>query len=370
MSESTPPAMQAKSLARTVVKAAGVPDETQLAAIRAYTLRDFAADELVVREFVLAHNAIDRDHEVFSESILGDFVRTLPGKGVHIRHPGRWDGDSGPGEGKVFGARIERMSHDAARALLKEPGLKFPPDHPEATLLMANAYYVRTPDNEAFLLKLDAGIAGEVSIGFSGGDTERVKGPDGIELNVWRWKGPGTALEMSHVWLGAQPGARAVKHANRNPEETIMSDQELKTLREESAQHKAATDANAKAATTLDALRKALGTDAALLDDGTDLLVGYVAAGKAYRKSLIEDIVIAERHVGITGDSEEETKAARDLYTALPTEKLEAIGRRYAAQAGKGAGIAGSNPNATKPGAGEQKAAEGTPAANPLFNAA
>lgn len=369
MSESAAPAMQAKSLARTVVKAAGVPDETQLAAIRTYTLRDFAPDELVVREFVLAHNAIDRDREVFGEAILGDFARTLPGKGVHIRHPSGWDGDSGPGEGKVYAARVERMSHDAARALLREPDMTWPPDHPDAVLLMASAYYVRTPENEAFLLKLDAGIAGEVSIGFRGGDLERVKGSDGIELNVWRWKAPGTAMEMSHVWLGAQPGARAVKSANRTPdEEPEMSDQELKTLREENAQLKAKADAEAKAATALASLRKALGDDATLLNgDGYDGLVTLVEAGKAYRKSLVEDIVIAERHAGITGDSDDDAKAARDLYSALPTAKLEALAKRYAAQAGKG-GITGSDPNAVKPGTGQQKAAEGTPAANPMFS--
>lgn len=369
MSEAAAPAMQAKSLARTVVKAAGVPDETQLAAIRTYTLRDFAPDELVVREFVLAHNAIDRDREVFGEAILGDFARTLPGKGVHIRHPSGWDGDSGPGEGKVYAARVERMSHDAARALLREPDMTWPPDHPDAVLLMASAYYVRTPENEAFLLKLDAGIAGEVSIGFRGGDLERVKGSDGIELNVWRWKAPGTAMEMSHVWLGAQPGARAVKSANRPPdEEPEMSDQELKTLREENAQLKAKADAEAKAATALASLRKALGDDATLLNgDGYDGLVTLVEAGKAYRKSLVEDIVIAERHAGITGDSDDDAKAARDLYSALPTAKLEALAKRYAAQAVNG-GIAGSDPNAGKPGTGQQKAAEGTPAANPMFS--
>lgn len=365
-------AIHSKALARAVVKAAGVPDESQLAAIRAHTLRDFAAEELVVREFALAHNAIDRDKEVFSGSILSDFAATLPGKGVFIRHPGAWDGDSGPGEGKVFAARLERMSHDAARTLLREPGLQFPPDHADAVVLMANAYYVRTPENEAFLLKLDAGIAGEVSIGFRGGDTERVKGPDGIELNVWRWKGPGTALEMSHVWLGAQPGARATKTTPRNPsEDTPMSEQEIKALRDENAQLKSEREAGAKAVIALDALRKALGDSAALLAaDGYAVLAGLVAAGKAYRKGLIDDIVVADRHAGITGDSAEEVKAAVDLYDSLPTDKLEGLRKRYLALLpGKGAGITGSDPNGGKPSTGQNKAIAGTPAANPLLAA-
>ncbi len=365
-------AIHSKALARAVVKAAGVPDESQLAAIRAHTLRDFTAEELVVREFALAHNAIDRDKEVFSVGILSDFAATLPGKGVFIRHPSGWDGDSGPGEGKVFAARLERMSHDEARALLREPGLQFPPDHPDAAILMADAYYVRTPENEAFLLKLDAGIAGEVSIGFRGGESERVKGPDGIELNVWRWKSPGTALEMSHVWLGAQPGARATKQSPRNPpEETAMNEQEVKALREENAQLKSASDAGVKAVAALGELRKALGENATLLDaPGHAHLASLVTAGLAYRKSLIDDIVVADRHAGITGDSEAEVKAAAELYGSLPTDKLEALRKRYVALLpGKASGIAGGDPNGGKPGTGQNKAIAGTPAANPLIAA-
>lgn len=361
--------LHTKALGGPVVKASGQPDAAQLAAIRGWTLRDFAAEELVVREFALAHNAIDRDHEVFGPDILADFAATLPGKGVFIRHPSTWDGDSGPGEGKVFAARLERMSHDAARTLLREPGLQFPPDHAEAVVLMANAYYVRTPDNESFLLKLDAGIAGEVSIGFRGGDIERVKGQDGIELNVWRWKGPSQAVEMSHVWLGAQPGARATKHTTRNapPKETAMDATEIKALREEAAQLKTQLEAATKASTALDALRKALGDDSNLLDaDGYDGLIGLVSAGKSYRKSLIDDIVVAERHAGITGDSDAETKAATELYASLPTEKLEAVHKRFANTTGR-PGIAGGDPNTGAPGTGASKAADGTPAANPMF---
>lgn len=357
-----------KTLAFCAVKAASAPDAAQLAAIRAHTLRDFAAEELVVREFVLAHNAIDRDDECFDEIILSDFARTLPGKGVFIRHPGGWNGDSGPGEGKVFGASVERMSHEAARVLLREPTLQWPPDQSAAVLLKVNAYYVRTPENESFLLKLDAGIAGEVSIGFSAHDLERVKGTDGIELNLWRWKSPGAALEMSHVWLGAQPGARATKSANRNPEETTMNEQEAKALRDENAQLKAAAEAAKKASDGTDLLRKALGESAALLDT-PEALAAHVAAGISYRKSLVQDIVTAERHAGITGDAEADVKAASELYSALPTAKLEALAKRFTAANAKGAQLSGGDPNAAKPGTGQHKAAEGTHAANPMFTA-
>ena len=364
------PALQTltKVLGQPVVKSSGAPDAAQLAAIRTYTLRDFTAEELVVREFALAHNAVDRDGEVFSEGVLSDFVRTIPGKSVHIRHPSGWDGDSGPGEGRVFGARIVRMSHDAARTLLREPDMQWPPDHMDAVLLMVDAYYVRTPENEAFLLKLDAGIAGEVSIGFAGGRTERVKGPDDIELNVWRWQGPAEAREMSHVWLGAQPGARATKSAprNPNPEESEMDKDEEKQLRDDLAQAKATAEASTKASAALDAIRKALGDSAALLDQPADLAAA-VSAGISYRKALVDDLVTAERHAGVTGDTDDEIKAAVELFNALPVEKLKALVTRYAAPMAQHAQLRGGDPNANAPGAGGVKAPEGSPAANPMF---
>lgn len=366
--------MKHKTLAAAIVKASGAPDADQLSAIRAYTLRDFAADELVVREFALAHNAIDRDSEVFSGEILADFARTIPGKGVHIRHPGGWDGDSGPGEGKVFAARLDRMTHQAARDLLKEPDLVWPPDQLDAVLLMVSAYYVRTPENESFLRKLDAGIAGEVSIGFRGGERQRVETDDGLKLDVWRWQPPGQALEMSHVWLGAQPGARATK--NHNPVKTpdkefVMNEEEKKALQTQIDALKALAETNAKAAQVLIDLRKALGDDAGLLDTnaGADL-VALVQAGKAHREALIDDIVTGERHAGITGDSDEDVKAARELYGSLPVAKLAAMAKRYTKSADAPAGqIEGSDPNTPAPGDGATKAVAGSPAANPIFSA-
>jgi hypothetical protein len=75
-----------KSLALHL-KAAPAADDAALAAINAFTLRPFAADELQLREYVLAHNCIDRDNEVFDESLLDDFATSLPGKGIFVNHP-------------------------------------------------------------------------------------------------------------------------------------------------------------------------------------------------------------------------------------------------------------------------------------------
>lgn len=350
-------------------KAAGSPSAEQLAAIRAFTLRDFSEDELVVREYTLAHNGIDRDNECFAPALLDEFARTLPGKGVFIRHPGGWNGDGGPAEGKVFSSTTERMSIQAAKEALREPNLIFPPDATDAVLLKCWAFYVKTTENAPFLTKLDAGIAGDVSIGFRAKNLERLKDSNGLELNAWRWLGPGEALEMSHVWLGAQPGARATKSASRDPKETAMTEEELKALREQAAQHKALADANAKAATMVESLRKALGDNAALLDS-PDQLAKAVSDGRAHRKALVADIVAAERHLGITGDGEDAVKTATELYEALPTEKLTAMAERLQKQVdGAGGGIRPSDPNAAKPAAGS-KALDNTPLSNPLLASA
>ncbi|WP_159426132.1 hypothetical protein, partial [Salmonella enterica] len=145
----------------------------------------------------------------------------IAGKGVYIKHPNSWDGDSGPAEGRVFAAAVDTMPIEQARFLLKAPSLAWPPDRTEAMVLRVTAYLVRTPENTGLLLKMDAGIAGGVSVGFAAAGGEQIHDGDGRELEARRWKGPGEALEMSLVWLGAQPGARAIKQAPRSEDEDM-----------------------------------------------------------------------------------------------------------------------------------------------------
>lgn len=290
--------------------------DAQLAQINTYTLREFGAEELVVREYALAHNCIDRDRECFDEALLQDFARTLPGKGVFIRHPSGWDGDSGPGEGRVFAASLQSMSLEEARTMLREPTLTLPPDRSLVTVLMASAFFVRTGENEALLTKMDAGIASDVSIGFNASDRNRVQGSDGIELNAWRWSGPGEALEMSMVWLGAQPGARAIKASKpHTPEEPAMSDTK------DTASVDALKAAQPKAA-QFDAIKSALGADAALADDATQL-AALALAGKAYRSSLVDQVIKADRLSGLVGDTDADVAGARKEYDALPLRTLK-----------------------------------------------
>lgn len=348
---------------RVSVKGSGEPSETQLAAIRKFTLRDFNADELVVREFALAHNGIDRDNEVMDEALLADFARTIAGKGTYINHPTSWRSDGGPAEGRVFAARVERMSFESAREILREPDLQFPPDRNEAAILFTETFFAKTPENVGLLLKLDAGIVGDVSIGFNAAGPTRIRDAEGRELTAARWTSPGQALEQSLVWLGAQPGARATKETQRNEPENDVDQKEHDRLMGEKQTkldaEKARADENAKAATSLKAVKDALSeTDALLLDDPATL-ASTIKAARAHTKTLIDDLIKSDRHMKLVGDSDADVAAARKTYEAMPIERLAAFHKHAQARVGESAGkaggtITGSDPNS--PASGTQAA--------------
>ncbi|WP_310235430.1 hypothetical protein [Luteimonas terrae] len=339
-----------------------------MTAIAQYTLAEIPAEKLYVRTFALAHNGIDRDNECFDEALLADFARTLPGKGLFIKHPTGWDGDSGPGKGRWFGAKLERMSLDEARALLREPGLKFPPGVETGVVLMADAYLVRTTGNADLLDEIDAGVVGDVSIGFTYKDSERVVDVNGIELNIWRLTSPGEASEGSLVWLGAQPGARAIKHANRTEDRTMPTEEQYQA--EKSARTTAETKATALQAELDQAkpshdivlgLRKALGDNAALIDKPDDLAASVKAAA-VYRDELIDTIVKQERQLGLCDDDDESVAAAKAIYAGDPLTRLQGRAKRLEAQATKGGRMPPSGAHR-----GQEPAPTGEFAENPAF---
>ena len=344
-------------------KAAATPSAEQLAAINAFTQRDFTADELHVRTFVLCHNCVDRDGECFDEALLQDFAKSLPGKGVFVKHPTGWDGDTGPGEGLVFGTAIETMSLESAQELMRGQALTLPPDRTQVMVLLVDAYFPKTADNAALLTKLDAGVAGFVSVGFTAeGGRKQVTDAAGHEYELRRWHAPGEAHEMSLVWLGAQPGARAVKSAPRNE----ATDMELKEqLAAEQAKTAALTterDAAKAAAAKHDALKAALGEDAALADDAP-ALAGAVADGKAYKAALVEDIIKADRLAEALGDDADAVEAARKEYAAMPLaalKRLQAAAARVIATTAE-AGVKGGDPNQSKPNGSQTKGAFDSP---------
>lgn len=345
-------------------KAAAAVDDATLAKINELTLRPFTADELQVREYVLVHNCIDRDNECFDEALIEDFKNTLPRKGVHIIHPTSYRGSGGPAEGKVFDTATSTMSLDDARKLLGEPTLQLPPDRSMVTLLTAKAYFARTPENASLLIKQDAGIAGDVSIGFNASDRVAIKDAQGNELTARRWMGPGTAEEMSLIWLGAQQGARAIKSAktDTDPEpkpEHTMTPEEIAAL-----QGKATS--GEKATGTLTSLKTALGDDAALLDDPSTLKA-LLTDAKTFKNALIDEIVITERQMKLVGDTDEDVKNAKAFLSEFPVARLQAMQKNYEArQPGAGQGqLKGAKTNTKAPGA-DQLDAE-SPLSNPAL---
>jgi hypothetical protein len=356
------------------IKSAGDPSADQLARIHTYTLAEIPADQLYVRTFALAHNAIDRDDEAFDAPLLADFARTLPGKGLFIKHPSGWDGDSGPGKGRWFEAEVQRMSLDEARTLLRAPTLQWPPGVTTAEILMAGAYLVRTESNRDLLTEIDAGIVSDVSIGFNATRAGNIVDAAGRELTARRLTSPGEALEGSLVWLGAQPGARAIKGALRTEDYTV----DIKELYEAAKANNDTLKANndtLKAANTelqkqVDAAkpshdivikaREAMGDHAHLLDK-PELLGETCKAAETHRTALIADIVTGERHANLCGDDEEAVKAASAVYAGFGLAKLEQLAKHYRDRTPAGSKTTPSNPNAPAPS--NQDSTKGAPAA-------
>ena len=341
-----------KQLQVVAVKAAGdgAPTPVQMAGINQYTLKELHPEDVYVRSVYLAHNAIDRDQEVFDDALLDDFARTLPGKGFFVKHPMGWDGESGPGEGLWFEAKVLSMPIEDARALLGED-IVFPPGTTEAKLLEASRYMLRLDydiANRKLIDKMDAGIAGHHSIGFGAKGRTPIVDEFGNTV-AQRLMGPGEAREASVVWLGAQPGARAFKDAGTQSLFTEF-EEETTDMAMNEAEQKAFNDAKAAAQTAQDKLRDlTLAHDAIIkaAGDGADekSVITLIGSGMAYRKALVADMLRLERLQGVVGDSEDDAKAAGVIYAGMSTDTLkarvEALGKQY-----KGTSqIDGSDPN-------------------------
>lgn len=340
------PDMQHKACG-LVLKASGTPDDAQMALINRHALVPLEADQVYVRSVYLAHNGIDRDREVFDEALLDDFAKTLPGKGMFVIHPSSYKGDGGPGEGIWFAAKTETMSLDQARAVLKEPDLQWAPSTTEAKLLVASYYMLAMdddPENKRLRAKTDAGIAGHFSIGFAAADMAPVLNDMGDRIAM-RWVGPGEAREGSLVWLGAQPGARAYKGANRDTdtgrtagdtkttEENTMADETTKqALLDEQAKNaglQKQVDNLTPKATAYDALEGLLGKDLLADPEGIKLAV---QDGQAHRAELVDDIVTHQRTLKmIDADSAEAVKKEKALYADWPLEKIKTTRERLVA---------------------------------------
>lgn len=336
-----------KTLGSVRFKAAGAATDDQLQRINSYSLTPLTAEQVYVRTALIAHNAIDRDGELFDDALLADFVRTLPGKGFFVRHPLGRDGDSGPGQGRWFEARMVEMSLDEARLELRRPGLQFLPGTVTAKLVEASFYTVRHPGRENLLLDIDAGVAGDISIGF---DAKREPVADATgNVIAYRWKGPGEALESSIVWLGAQPGARIHKSAQGAPKDegNAMDEKQLKELQDKLSTMSSELDKLKAAGAFMEEICKGLGADmtaAAVIEAARN--------GIAAQKELIDEIVAAERQQGLVGDTDDAVAKAKAMYAGRDITYLKSWAERLRKAAGDKAsgstGIPGGDPNANR----------------------
>lgn len=337
-----------KQLHSAVLKASGAANSEQLAVINGYTLEEHTAEQVYVRTAYLAHNGIDRDKEAFDSALLKDFAATLPGKGVFVKHPGGWDGDSGPGVGRWFSARVVEMSLDEARAVLREPGLKFPPGVERAELLEAGFFIPRSEKNKDQIADIDAGIAGDVSIGFRAAQRTDIQDGDGNVMGR-RLHAPGEALEGSLVWLGAQPGARIHKAADRgesNEDHDMDLQKQVDDQKTEIGKLNDQLKAAQTKATQFDALKAAVGDD---LAGDLDRLKTVIANGKTYHKELVDSVVSASRVAGmIKSDDADAIAAEQKFYEGLPVDRIKKHLERIQKMAPDGgAGLEGGDPNAS-----------------------
>lgn len=358
----------------TFAKAAGgKPDDTQLELINQITLEPITADQVYVRTVYLAHNAIDRDGDVFDDALLDDFANTLPGKGLFVKHPLGWDGDTGPGVGRFFSSRTFTTSQDEARQLLREPKLRFPPANEQAKILEGSFFISRTEKHTGLISDIDLGIASDVSVGFRASDRSAITNGATDERIATRLLGPGEALEGSLVWLGAQPGARVHKQASLFDDELGEHEvDELKKLLEsiqkslnDLAGNKAEGTDNTKVlaeleslktkceemgvkVVVLDDLRKALGDDADELLKTPEVIVSMINDARAARTKLIDDVIAAERVAGLLEkDDDEGIAAAKKDYQDFSTERLQKmLATAQKRSPGKGPEH-GGDPNAT-----------------------
>jgi len=198
-----------KTLGLKAAQGAEVTPEI-LAKINKYALTVLTADEVFVRKYLMAHNAVDRDNERFSEKILDDFGNTLPGKSLLNGH----DRQSLP-IGLYFDANTEELTKEQFTSLTGEEA-RLPDGIEKCKVLWGWVYMLKAQFNEKMIANIDAGIYRHASIGFRATDITPVKGQY-ENILFWEYVSPGEALEGSIVWLGAQPGATALKHPTHPP---------------------------------------------------------------------------------------------------------------------------------------------------------
>ncbi len=187
----------------------------------------FDRKDFRVYEAWLCHNVVDRDGERFSKDVLQSFEKTIIGKAVLTGHD--WEGT---GEGRYFKSRLQKVGIDEMMNLagphcsadLKEQ-YKQISEKDNGLYWLVASYYLLADDVEK-IRKIDSGIISDMSIGFRAPELAPVKSGNGDKILWWEYRNTenrqAEALEGSHVFLGAQYGARTRKSiaAKRDAERT------------------------------------------------------------------------------------------------------------------------------------------------------
>jgi len=319
--------------------------DAQLIKINTYAIVPLTMDQVHYVELLMAHNGIDRDVERFNEELLTDFTKTLPGKGFFVEgHPGGWSGSGGPGEGLYFDCRVVQMTPEAFKAKTNEE-IKLPEGVSLVSCLMSDAYVLALESNKDTRAKINAGIIRFSSIGFKA-PFYSITDNNGNHI-YGEYRGKGEALEGSLVWLGAQPGAGIMKSAG-SPKATTGSVEEqpkhekpkgdLPAMEKQLLILGTKLGKTFKAETLADDLIVMIGEkDASILALTTEkaALLLDAADGKAFRKSLVEDVIRAGVILEEIKTDEASQKAEETYLMTVPIERLKTMASKAMTQARK-----------------------------------
>lgn len=323
------------------------PDESQLDKINRFTRRKFTADEMYIGQLRLAHNAIDRDNERFSDEVLTRFEQTIVRKTMLFDHA-KYDAKNSA-VGKFFDVQIETIPLAQAVEMLGEE-LVLPVGVNEVKILSPWFYIPVKGVSEDTIVKIDAGIYDFASIGFRAESLVPVRDANGqILYSEYHGAGRTTeATEGSLVYLGAQggmsiktnkqpdvePGIQdTLKEGGKEMEKFLkmLSTMYGKNFTEENALDNIKALLDVKDAKILE-LQEGNKTVKAL-EDKVKLLEPFeqrakdleplAADGKAYRDSLVADYVSLKAKLGEVAETPEAQGKVKAVTEKYPVDFLK-----------------------------------------------
>lgn len=323
------------------------PDESQLAKINKFTRRKFTAEEMYIGQLRLAHNAIDRDNERFSDEVLARFEQTIVRKTMLFDHA-KYDAKNSA-VGKFFDVQIETIPLGQAVEILGED-LVLPVGVNDVKILSPWFYIPIKGVSEDTIVKIDAGIYDFASIGFRAESLIPVSDANGqILYSEYRGAGRTTeATEGSLVYLGAQ-GGMSIK-TNKQPDVDtgiqntlneggeemekflkMLSTMYGKNFTEENALDNIKALLDMKDAKILE-LQETIKTVKAL-EEKVKLLAPFeqrvkdleplAADGKAYRDSLVADYISRKAKLGEVDETPEAQNKIKAVAEKYPVDFLK-----------------------------------------------